>query len=384
MPIQALSIVWRYVFKLTSTAALSAILGVFCLVAPSLAQSVPISLKPYADDYKVAVESRDRIAIAKAAGALWRATEDELGDDARTGDMAHLYARRAARLPGSKRTASDMRKAFKRSVELAALSPKTHFDTDVQRRLDWIEAEARGIFPRPVDKDIAALRGRLEAWTTTNTIYHADLSAIDAVHAFYFKQDSKAAIAAGTAALAAYNALNSTGSSRALTNYETLMRAMSASGSSLVELALMAQSYTGAAVQKSKSRRHKIEAITLYRRFDQALMDSDEISQAISTGFIRPVIGELLEAADLDVLKVHPVMAPQAEHSGYVDVEITLLADGRVDDAKVLLSTHKVYEENALAAVKQWHFNVNRLEQGEHKIIERIKFDLYGTYGQRL
>lgn len=343
-----------------------------------------MSLKPYADDYKVAVKSRDRIAIATAARALWQATEDELGDDARTGDMAYLYAKRAARLPGSKRTASDMRKAFKRSVELAALSPKTHFETDVKRRLDWIEAEARGIYPRPVDKDIAALRERLDAWTTTDTLYHADLNTIDAVHAFYFKRDVHAAIVAGTAALVAYEALSATGSSRALTNYETLMRAMSTSGSSQIELALIAQNYTGAAVQNSKSKRHKIEAITFYRRFDQMLKESGEMPQAMAAGFMRPIIRELLEEADLDVLKVQPMMAPQAEHSGYVDVEITVFADGRVDKVRILSSTHDVYEAAAIAAVKQWHFNINRLDQSGQPIVERIKFDLYGTYGQRL
>lgn len=360
------------------------LISVFCLATPSFAQSVPVSLKPYADAYQAAVNSRDKVAIADAAQDLWQATEDELGDDVRTGAMAHLYARRAARLPTSRVSEKNMRKAFKRSVELAALSTENPFEVDVKRRLDWIEAESQGAYTKPVDKDIAALRARLEAWTSADTIYYADLNAIDAAYAINKKRDVSASLLAGATARRAYNALDAAGSSRALKNYETLARVIPTADSSLIEQALLAQEYTDVAVGRSKSKRHKIQSITLYRAAEENLVAEGEMLRARAKGFLRPDIGSLLEDADLDVLKVHPRIPVRATGSGYAELEITVLEDGRVGDVKVLSETHEMFGAEATKAVRQWHYNMKRHPQNGEPIIERITFDLYGTYGERL
>lgn len=358
-------------------------LSLACLSTASFAQSVPVSLKPYADQYQAAVKSRDRVAIADAARDLWQATEDLLGDDARTGDMAYLYARRAARLPPSPRSERDARKAFKRSIELARLSEDKAFDTEMKRRLDWIEAEVNGVHLQPSRRTLDDLRDRLEAWTSTDTVYHADFRAIEARYAFFVKGDALASVQAAGAARTAYLALKKTGTQRALKNYELLMRAMSATGESLIDQALMAQEYAGVVLDTSGSKQRKTEAITLYRKADQMLGDEDQIATAVKAGFERPSIIALLEQADLKVLKVHPMMPAKAVRSGHADVEIMVLPDGRVGDVKIISESDDMFGVAAVEAVRKWHFNPKHIDQDGGPIVERIEFTLYGTHGER-
>lgn len=354
-----------------------------CFASPAYSQSVPASLKPYADDYKAAVKSRDRVAVAEAARDLWQGTEDLLGDDARTGDMAYLYARRAARLPPSSRSERDARKAFKRSIELAGLSGDKAFDEEMKRRLAWIEAEVTGVHLQPSRRTLDESRSRLEAWTSTDTLYHADFSAIEARYAFFVDGDAAASARAARTARTAYLALDETGSPRALKNYKLLMRAMSATGDSLIDQALMAQEYAGVALDVSGSKLRKTEAITLYRKADKMLVDQNQMIAAVNAGFDRPSITALLERADLKVLKVHPMMPAKAVRSGHADVVIMVLPDGRVGDVKVISVSEDMFGIAAVEAVKNWHFNTKHIDQNDGPIIERIEFTLYGTHGER-
>lgn len=366
--------------------------GIICLFALSLAflstvsfaQSVPVSLKPYADHYQAAVKSRDRVAVADAARDLWQATEDLLGDDARTGDMAYLYARRADRLPTTSRLEKDARKAFKRSIELVGLSGDKAFDVEMKRRLAWIEAEVNGAHLQPSRRTMSALRDRLNEGTTTKTVFHADFSAIEARYAFYVKGDAAASAQAANAARLFYLALGKTDSPRALKNYELLMRAMSATGASLIEQALMAQEYAGVVLDVSGSKQRKTDAITLYRKAAQMLVDEGQMATAVKAGFERPSIIALLEQADLKVLKVHPMMPFSAVRSGHADVEIMVLPDGRVGDVKIISESDDMFGVAAVEAVRKWYFNPKYIDQTDMPIRERIEFELFGNDGERL
>lgn len=354
-----------------------------CFAFPAYSQSVPASLKPYADDYKAAVQSRDRFAVAEAAYALWQATEDALGDDARTGHMAHVYAKKMSKLPPTKTNTRKMNKAFKRSVSLAAISTDNAFDLDVGRRIDWIEAKVTGAYTEFPDRDIDKLQTRLNDWTTTDTIYHADLKALIALNEANKKGDANAAAVAGLAARRSYKALGKISTQRSLGNYRVLLRSMPSLGDGLLDMALVAQEYAAAAIESRRSY-DKIQSIMLYRTADEKLAEADLLSIATAKGFVRPNLEQLLEQAGLDILKVQPMVPHQASTSGYAEVSITVLDDGRVGDVKILSESDTIFGVQAVKAVKKWHYRASTLAPDREPYVEVIKFDLYGNYGQKI
>ncbi|MGJ8559791.1 MAG: energy transducer TonB [Litorimonas sp.] len=352
------------------------------LASSASAQMIPAELKPYAVSYQTAVKSKDRIAIAERAYDLWQASEDTYGDSALTGDLAHLYAKRSTLLPISEKNSRKTRKAFRRSVSLAVLSPEP-FETNISRRLDMIEGLSRGHFSKPSWKEIRQLRDTLNDWTDIPTIYHADINAIVAHYTVFQKGDTEDALAPAIKAKTIYEGLGQTGSKRALDNYEILIRAMHATGADLIAQSLMVQEYAQAAVNGSKSKRQKIEAITLYRKAHRLVENEGQMAAAEAAGFWKPDVVTLMEAGELDLLKVHPIMPPRATESGYADVQFSVRPDGSVTDVEVLSQSDDIFGVAAMESVSQWWYHPNRVDIDGKPIVERIEFDLYGTYGER-
>ncbi|HRJ47839.1 MAG TPA: TonB family protein [Opitutaceae bacterium] len=75
-------------------------------------------------------------------------------------------------------------------------------------------------------------------------------------------------------------------------------------------------------------------------------------------------VGELKQkpAPRIQVAPRHPFDLRQAGIEGEVVVEFIVDADGRVQNAFVVRSTHRSFEAPALQAIAQWRFNPGRLE----------------------
>jgi len=75
-------------------------------------------------------------------------------------------------------------------------------------------------------------------------------------------------------------------------------------------------------------------------------------------------VGELKQkpAPSIQVARRHPFDLRQAGIEGEGVVEFIVDAEGRVQNAFVMRSTHRSFEAPALQAIAQWRFNPGRLE----------------------
>ncbi len=80
---------------------------------------------------------------------------------------------------------------------------------------------------------------------------------------------------------------------------------------------------------------------------------------------------------------IYPAQAKAAGIEGTVDVEYGVTTDGRVIDARVVASQPaQVFDEAALVAVRQWHFQAPIVD-GQPQAVERlrstVRFQLSGA-----